>query len=100
MEQSQFRKRRKIVNPRRNVPIALGLGVLVSAGVYVLLTAAYLRVLPVAAVAESQRVGGEVAARVLGAGGAVILSITILISIIGSTNGTVLRPAATLTSSK
>jgi APA family basic amino acid/polyamine antiporter len=83
----------EIVNPRRNVPIALGVGVLVSAGAYVLLTAAYLKVLPVAAVATSPRVGGEVAERVLGAGGAVILSMTIFISIIGATNGTVLTAA-------
>jgi basic amino acid/polyamine antiporter, APA family len=83
----------EILNARRNVPIALGMGVLVSAGIYVLLTAAYLRVLPVAAVAASPRVGGEVADRVFGAGGAVILSITILISIIGSANGTALTAA-------
>lgn len=83
----------EIVNPKRNVPIALGIGVLVSAAVYLLLTAAYLRVLPVDAIAASPRVGGEVAARVFGAGGAVILSITILISIIGSTNGTTLTAA-------
>jgi APA family basic amino acid/polyamine antiporter len=71
----------------------LAVGVLVSAGVYVLLTAAYLRVLPAAAVAASSRVRGEVASRVFGAGGAGILTITILISIIGSTNGTVLTAA-------
>jgi len=74
----------EIVNPQRNAPLALGFGVLTSVLAYVLLTAAYLRVLPVGVVAASPRVGGDVAARLFGSGGAVFLSIIILVSIVGS----------------
>jgi APA family basic amino acid/polyamine antiporter len=82
----------EIRNPMRNIPIALGVGVAASAAVYVLLTAAYLRVLPVAALASSVHVGRDVAARVLGRNGATFVTLIILISILGSTNGNVLAP--------
>jgi len=83
----------EVIDPQRNVPLALGFGVIISAAVYVLLTAAYLRVLPVRTVAGSQHVGGDVASRLFGAGGAVFLAITILVSIIGSANGTAFTAA-------
>ena len=83
----------EIVNPQRNAPLALGFGVLTSVLAYVLLTAAYLRVLPVGVVAASPRVGGDVAARLFGSGGAVFLSIIILVSIVGSANGTAFTAA-------
>ena len=80
----------EIRNTKQTIPRALGMGVAACALVYVLVTAAYLRVLPVDAVAGSSRVGTEVAARVLGSGGLVFVTIAILISILGSTNGNVL----------
>jgi APA family basic amino acid/polyamine antiporter len=70
--------------------LALGIGVAISGVLYVLLTTAYLSVLPVSAIASSTRVGADVASRVLGHGGAAFLAISILISIIGSINGTTL----------
>jgi len=80
----------EILDAKRNVPLALGFGVMASAAIYILLTAAYLRVLPIGDVASSARVGNDVAARLFGSAGAVLLTITILISIVGSTNGTAL----------
>lgn len=80
----------EILNPRRNIPMALSIGVLVSAALYILVTAAYLRILPVAEVAASTHVASEVAVRLFGRIGALLLTATILASIIGSTNGTVL----------
>jgi basic amino acid/polyamine antiporter, APA family len=80
----------EILNTRRTIPRALGMGVAFCAVVYVVVTAAYMRVLPISALAASAYVGTEVAAHVLGAGGVVFLTIAILISILGSTNGNVL----------
>jgi APA family basic amino acid/polyamine antiporter len=80
----------EILNTKRTIPRALGLGVAFCAVVYVVVTTAYMRVLPISGLAASQRVGTEVAARVLGTGGVVFLTIAILISILGSTNGNVL----------
>ena len=80
----------EIRNPLRTIPIALCLGVALCATVYVIVTAAYLRVLPVSAIASSTRVGSDAATLVLGSKGSIFVTITILISILGSTNGTVL----------
>jgi APA family basic amino acid/polyamine antiporter len=80
----------EILNTKRTIPKALGMGVAFCAAVYIVVTMAYLRVLPVSALAASTRVGTVVAAQILGAGGAMFLTIAILISILGSTNGNVL----------
>ena len=80
----------EILNTKRTIPRALGLGVAFCAVVYVVVTSAYMRVLPVSELAASPHVGTEVAAHVLGAGGVVFLTIAILISILGSTNGNIL----------
>jgi basic amino acid/polyamine antiporter, APA family len=80
----------EILDPERTVPIALGLGVVVSTALYLLLTTAYLSVLPIDAIASSTRVGADVAHQVLGKNGGAFLSLSILVSIIGSINGAVL----------
>jgi APA family basic amino acid/polyamine antiporter len=83
----------EIINPQRNVPIALGLGVAISAAIYVMLTAAYLRVLPLGELANSAQVGTSVATRLFLPEGSAVLAIIILISIIGSANGTAFTAA-------
>jgi basic amino acid/polyamine antiporter, APA family len=80
----------EILNAKRTIPKALGTGVALCAVVYVVVTTAYLRVLSVSAVVASSHVGTDMASRVLGSGGLVFLTIAILISILGSTNGNVL----------
>src|SRR5256885_3274594 len=76
----------EIREPNRNVPRALGLGVIAVAIVYILTTAAYMRVLPLSAIASSPRVGRDLAAVVMGPAGAIFVTVIILISILGSTN--------------
>jgi APA family basic amino acid/polyamine antiporter len=80
----------EIKNPRRNILLALGCGIAVVAGVYVLANMAYLRVLPVAEIAGSAHVGADAAGRALGPMGGTLVSVIILLSIIGSLNGAVL----------
>lgn len=82
----------EIERPQRNVPLALGLGVAAVTVIYVVLNAAFLRILPVATIAVTDRVGAAVALRTLGPIGGTLVTITILLSIVGSLNGAILTP--------
>lgn len=77
----------EIRNPRRNVLVALTLGLVACIAIYLLANAAYLRVLPIAEIAASDHVGATVAQRALGSGGGSLVSLIILLSIIGTLNG-------------
>jgi len=77
----------EVQRPQRNIPLALALGLGFSICVYVLANYAYLRVLPVAAIAGSNAVGAAAAERSMGDLGAAFVSVLILFSIIGSSNG-------------
>lgn len=77
----------EIRNPQRNVLFALAFGSLACIAIYLLANMAYLRVLPIPEIAASEHVGATVAERVLGAGGARLVSLIILTSIIGTLNG-------------
>jgi APA family basic amino acid/polyamine antiporter len=82
----------EVERPQRSIPLALGLGVAVIAVVYLLANAAFLRILPVAEMAHTDRVGAVVATRTIGPAGAVLVTVTILLSIVGSLNGAILAP--------
>lgn len=83
----------EVVRPQRNLPLALALGVAAIMAIYLSANLAYLRVLPLGEIAEAPRVSATVAERTLGALGGSFVSLTILLSIIGSTNGTILTAA-------
>jgi APA family basic amino acid/polyamine antiporter len=83
----------EVKDPQRNIPLSLGLGVAAIMAIYLSANLAYLRVLSLGEIAEAPRVAATVAERSLGALGASLVSITILLSIIGSTNGTILTAA-------
>jgi APA family basic amino acid/polyamine antiporter len=76
--------------PQRNLPLGLALGMGVTIAVYALANAAFLRTLPVAEIAAAERVGAAVAERTIGPLGAALVSLTILVSIVGSANGCIL----------
>jgi APA family basic amino acid/polyamine antiporter len=77
----------EVKDPQKNFPraLALGLGVIVAA--YVLMNVAILKVLPVSVLAQTERVGASVAERTIGPLGASLVTLTIIVSIIGSCNG-------------
>ena len=77
----------EIRNPQRNILLSLALGSLACIAIYVLANIAYLRVLSIPEMAVSDRVAAAVAERTLGARGGGLVSLTILISIIGTLNG-------------
>jgi APA family basic amino acid/polyamine antiporter len=83
----------EVENPERNVPRALALGMAVVMFLYISANLAYLKVMTVAEIGASERVGADVAARVMGSAGATILSAVVLLSIIGAINACILTAA-------
>ncbi len=77
----------EVRNPKRNLTLAVALGLGIATVVYVLANAAYLRVLTVSEIAASDRVGALAAERAIGPIGGVVVSLTILLSIAGCANG-------------
>jgi APA family basic amino acid/polyamine antiporter len=77
----------EVKDPKRNLPLALALGLALATGIYVLANVAYLRVLTVAEIAATPRVGELVAERTMGPAGGAFVSIAILLSIVGAING-------------
>jgi len=77
----------EVKNPKRNLPVALSLGLALATGIYVLANVAYLRVLTPAEMAAAPRVGALVAERTMGQAGGAFVSAVILLSIVGAING-------------
>ena len=77
----------EVRHPKRNIALALAVGVGIVMAVYVLANVAYLRVLTIPEIAAAPRVGQLAAERSLGAAGASLISLTVLLSIAGSANG-------------
>src|SRR5215469_2797269 len=77
----------EIKNPKRNLLLALVLGLGTVIVVYVLANVAYLRVLSLPEIAGADRVGALAAERTMGHAGGAFLAAVILISITGCMNG-------------
>ncbi|MEO8664433.1 MAG: amino acid permease [Ignavibacteria bacterium] len=85
----------EVKNPKRNIPLALFIGVGIVMGIYLLVNFVYLYVMPVnemmeIAGKENTIIAVEVMRKFLGNGGAFFISILIMISTFGTTNGTIL----------
>ena len=78
------------VDPTRTIPRALVAGTLTVTALYVALNAAYLRVLPLAMVAQSSRVAADFADAAVGGHGAQIMSVLVILSTLGAMNGVIL----------
>ena len=88
----------EIKNPRRNVPIAIIAGTFLVMVLYLLIHVAYFRVLSVdefAAIdaAGNQIAGVEVAKKILGDGGNLLISILIMLCTFGATNASLMASA-------
>lgn len=77
----------EIRNPQRNVVRSLVLGTAGVTAIYLLANVAYLRVLSISEIGESEHVGADAAQRVLGGAGGTLVSVVILVSILGTLNG-------------
>lgn len=82
----------EVKNPRRTLPLALALGVILVVVLYLLVNAAYLCVLPFPAIqhAPSDRVATAMLAAVYPGAGKILMALAIMISTFGCINGLVL----------
>ena len=80
----------EVREPHRNLTRAAAIGLAIVMSVYVLANLAYMRVLPLAEIAATDRVGALAAERIIGSAGGVLVTITVLFSIAGSMNGWVM----------
>jgi basic amino acid/polyamine antiporter, APA family len=83
----------EVENPQKNFPRALLGGVALVAAIYLLFSAACLRVLSFDAVANSSHIASDVVKRVAGHGAAYWMTLAMVISAIGSLNSSVLSGA-------
>jgi amino acid transporter len=83
----------EVENPQRNFPRALVGGVAFVGVVYLLFSAACLKVLPYATVANSPHVASDVVEHVVGHGAALWITVAMAISALGSMNSSVLSGA-------
>ena len=80
----------EVKRPERNVPLALILGTVAVIVIYLALNLVYYHVLPMDQVAASSRVGADAAVRIFGRSGSYMVSLLIIISTLGSLNGSIL----------
>ncbi len=83
----------EVANPQRNFPRALVGGVTFVAIIYLLFSAACLKVLPFQSVAASQHIASDVVEHVIGRGAAAWITVAMAISALGSMNSSVLSGA-------
>ncbi|MEK6611103.1 MAG: amino acid permease [Gemmatimonadota bacterium] len=85
----------EVVNPKRNLPLALFIGTLVVSVLYVLANVSYLSVLPLQEImhAPQDRVGTAAAQAIVGPAGLGIMAVLIMISTFGCNNGLILSGA-------
>ena len=85
----------EVRNPKRNLPLALSIGVLSVSALYLATNWIYLQVLPLDAIqtAPSDRVGTAAAEVMLGPGAQQVMAIAIMISTFGCINGLLLAGA-------
>jgi APA family basic amino acid/polyamine antiporter len=85
----------ELKNPVRDLPIAMGAGVLIVTALYLLANVAYLNVLPATAIANApqDRVGTAALQAILGEPGLKLMAAAIMISTFGCNNGLILSGA-------
>ena len=94
------------INPKRNIPLSLGIGVGIVTLLYILVNVSYLSVLPLHGninshdifsrgiqFAGNDRVGTACAEMIFGSSGAIVMAILIMISTFGCNNGIILSTA-------
>jgi APA family basic amino acid/polyamine antiporter len=87
----------EIVNPRRNMPIAILLGTVIVVAVYVMTNLAYFSVLSPREVATVEAVGSETIRRILGEWGGRALAVLVSVSTFGTVSASILTgPRVTL----
>lgn len=74
-------------NPKRDLPLAISVGIVIVMAIYVLVNAVFLYVAPVSHIAGNLNIASDVANTVFGGIGGKLITIGILISVYGALNG-------------
>ena len=80
----------EVKDPARNLPRALIFGTLAVIAIYLLANIAYLGVMPVEEIRHSKLVAADVALRLIGPIGVTFISLTVMLSTLGTLNGSIL----------
>jgi len=80
----------EVREPNRNLPLSLTVGTGAVILLYVLANVAYFRVLPVAAIAGTEHVAGDLAEKTMGSIGGTLIALMIMVSSAGAANGAIL----------
>jgi APA family basic amino acid/polyamine antiporter len=83
----------EILHPEKNIPRAIILGLLTVGGLYLLANVVYFRILPFAAIAQSQHVASDVVQTFAGPRGAAWLTVGMAVSALGALHVVVLTGA-------
>lgn len=83
----------EVKSPQKNIPKALFFGMLVIISIYLLINIAYLYVLPIEEMAKSNLVAADVARVSMGAYAGAFVALAVMISTIGTSNGTIMASA-------
>lgn len=86
----------EIKDPQKNIPRGLFIGIGICLALYVLTTEAYLYMMPVDQMKHSPLVASDALQLAIGAGGAGLIALLVMVSSAGATNGSVL-PCARIT---
>ncbi|MEO7456261.1 MAG: amino acid permease [Gemmatimonadaceae bacterium] len=80
----------EVKDPRKNLPRAIIIGTVEVIVIYLLANMAYMAVMPVEEIRHSKLVAADVAQRLMGAPGVVLVATTVMLSTFGTLNGTLL----------
>jgi APA family basic amino acid/polyamine antiporter len=80
----------EVRNPQQNIPRGLMIGTAICIAVYALINVAYLYILPIDALSASESVAADVARAVFGPWGVTFIAVAVMISTLGTSNGTIL----------
>jgi amino acid transporter len=80
----------EVKDPRRTLPRALIIGTVAVIVIYLLANLAYLAVMPVEEIRHSRLVAADVAQRLIGAPGVILVASTVMLSTFGTLNGSLL----------
>jgi len=79
-----------VKEPRRTLPRAIIIGTVAVIVIYLLANLAYMAVLPVEEIRHSRLVAADVAQRLIGLPGVILVALTVMLSTFGTLNGTLL----------
>jgi basic amino acid/polyamine antiporter, APA family len=83
----------EVKDPKRNLLRSLVIGMAGVATLYVLANIAYMKVMTISEIAATERVGADVATRIMGTVGGTFVSLVVLLSIVGAVNGCIFTAA-------